>query len=344
LQFLVGYLLDTIGPRRTMGGLMLSALLGALLFAASSSFHLSALAMALIGLGCSPLLMGSLYLFGRLWPPARFAVLAGLLIGLGNLGNVVAATPLAWSAATFGWRASMAGIGIAVGVAAFLLHRLVTDPPPAARAAGERASIVADLVAILRMRVLWATFPLHLLGYAMVATERGLWVGPYLRQVQEMAAIPAGNVILAMSLAMALGAMACGPADRLAEGPKVPALIACGVTALLLLAFAALGKPGLAMTVALFAGIGFFGLSYSLLLGHGRLFFPDHLLGRGVTTLNFFAIGGAGLVQAITGNAMERMLAGGMPQVEAYAWMHAGMGAALLAATAIFMFAPARPR
>jgi sugar phosphate permease len=342
-QFLVGYLLDTAGPRRTMSGLLLAAVAGALLFSASTDFRASVAAMALIGLGCSPLLMGSLYLFGRLWPAGRFAVLAGLLVGFGNFGNIVAGTPLAWSAATFGWRPSMAAIGLAAAVAAALLFRFVADPPPAARDPAERGGILRDLVAVLKLRALWATFPLHLAGYAMIATERGLWVGPYLRDVLGLGAIPAGNVILAMSLGMALGAMACGPADRLAGGPKRPAIVACAVTALLFLALAWLADPTVRAATALFAAIGFFGLSYSLLLGHGRLFFPDHLLGRGVTTLNFLAIGGAGLAQALTGAAMERMLEAGMPAAQAFAWMHAGMGLTLLAATAAFALAPARP-
>ena len=37
------------------------------------------------------------------------------------------------------------------------------------------------------------------------------------------------------------------------------------------------------------------------MVAHGRSFFPPHLAGRGVTFLNFLAIGGAGLAQIATG-------------------------------------------
>lgn len=343
-QFLVGYLLDTVGPRRTMGGLLLAAVAGAVLFALSPGFAVSMLAMALIGLGCSPLLMGSLYLFGRLWPAERFAVLAGGLVGLGNLGNLAAATPLALAASALGWRGSMAIIGLAAGVAAAGLLVFVRDPPPAERAGGGKASIAGDLLAILRIRALWWTFPLHLFGYAMIASERGLWAGPYLATVHGLAPVPAGNVLLAMSLGMALGALACGPADRLAKGPKFPALAANLITAALLLLLASGLLAGVAAAAVLLTGIGFFGLSYSLMLGHGRQFFPDHLLGRGVTTLNFLAIGGAGLVQAVAGPSMQAMQAAGVPPADAFAIMHGAMGLVLLAAATVFALAPSRPR
>ena len=66
--------------------------------------------MALIGVGCAPVLMGSLYVFGRAYPPERFAMLASLMIGISALGNLLAATPMAYAVELFGWRASMAGI------------------------------------------------------------------------------------------------------------------------------------------------------------------------------------------------------------------------------------------
>ncbi len=37
------------------------------------------------------------------------------------------------------------------------------------------------------------------------------------------------------------------------------------------------------------------------MMAHGRSFIPPHLLGRGVTLLNLFSIGGVGLLQWITG-------------------------------------------
>lgn len=342
-QFPVGYLLDTIGPRRTMGGLMLAGLAGAAVFALSNGFWMSVAGMALIGVGCSPILMASLYIFGRTEKPERFAVLSSFMVGFGNLGNLVAATPLALAAEAFGWRASMAGVGFAMGFAAVATLLLLKDPPIATRKDGRKASALGDILAVLKMRPLWFSLPIHLISYAVVATERGLWIGPYLERVHGLDALARGNAAFLMSLGMATGALACGPAARLMGGVKPPAVLANGIVVVLMLALGLWAGIGAGAATAIFVLAGFFGLTYSLLLSHGRQFFPDHLLGRGVTFLNFLAIGGAGLMQAATGRAMEAALNAGTPPAQAFAHMHLALGLVLLLALALFLRVPARP-
>ena len=107
MQFPVGWALDTLGPRRTVSAIMLAAVAGAVLFArATSAFDLN-LAMVLIGVGCSAIYMGAIYVFGRVNRPDRFALLCSWLLGIGTAGNLLAASPLAFAAETIGWRASM---------------------------------------------------------------------------------------------------------------------------------------------------------------------------------------------------------------------------------------------
>ena len=108
LQLPIGYALDYLGPRRTAGGLVLAAV-GAAVFAVAHGPTMVTVAMALIGAGCAPALMVSLYIFARAYPPAMFASLTGLLIGVSSVGNLAAATPMAWAAETIGWRACLWG-------------------------------------------------------------------------------------------------------------------------------------------------------------------------------------------------------------------------------------------
>ena len=66
MQLPVGWALDRVGPRRTVSLLLLiGGAGGAAMFAlATTPVHVS-IAMLLLGVGCSPVLMASYYIFAR---------------------------------------------------------------------------------------------------------------------------------------------------------------------------------------------------------------------------------------------------------------------------------------
>lgn len=342
-QFPIGWALDGFGPRRTIAGGMLAAVAGAFLFAGADGFAAMMVAMALIGVGCGPVLMGSIFVFGRAYPPERFAVMSSLVLGIGALGVLAAATPLAYAVEAFGWRASMAAIGILTAAATAAVFAFVEDPPPARRAAHQEGSALSDLASIVTLRALWPLIPLTFTAYAVVAAERSLWIGPYLLEVHKLDPIARGNAILAMSIAMSAGAIAYGPFERLLRSPKRTVLIGSLVAAPAFLALGALPGLSTGAAVVLLSLIGGFGMTYGILMTHARAFFPEHLLGRGITFMNFIFIGGAGIVQAASGLFMKAAAVGGVAPETAFGRLHLAFGLMLLVATAIYAAAPSRP-
>ncbi len=305
-QMPVGHALDTIGPRRTAGGLFLFAALGAAVFATAGSGTAVIVAMGLIGLGCSPVLMSSFYIFARVYSPSVFASLGGVLIGVSSAGNVASAAPMAWAAEAFGWRAclwALAAVTLAISISLLVLVR---NPPRAERADGDATGFRA----VLRTPALLLVLPLTLAHYAPVGGVRGLWAGPYLRAVYGLDPVGIGNVVLAMGAAMIVGNFAYGPLDRLLGTRKGGLVLGNAALAAALLALWAWPAAGLTVAVVLLCAVGFFGSSFPLMIAHGRSFFPAHLAGRGVTFLNMLAIGGAGLAQIASGRLFAASSAG----------------------------------
>ena len=302
MQIPVGLALDKVGPRLTSGVLLLvGGAGGAALFGlATSPLHIS-LAMALIGVGCSPVLMASYYIFARNYPARVFATLAAVLLGVGSLGNLLGALPMAVASETFGWRTTLLALAVVSAIVALGLVWAVRDPEKVAH--DEKGS----LFDLLKMPALWLIFPLMFVQYAPAAGLRGLWIGPYLTDVFGYDATAVGNVTLLMGIAMILGTFAYGPLDRVLGTRKWVvfagnALAACALAGLLLLPVQNPFVP-----IALFAVVGFCGASFPLMMAHGRSFFPPNLMGRGVTLMNLFAIGGVGVFQVITGR-VHRMV------------------------------------
>jgi predicted MFS family arabinose efflux permease len=331
MQIPVGSALDRIGPRRTAGWLLaLGGGGGAALFAAAQSpAHILA-AMALIGIGCSPVYMAALYIFAREFRPAVFATLAAGLVGVGSLGNLAGSAPLAWAAEAFGWRGTVAVLAaVTLGVALAILA-LVRDPPPAEKA-GQ-----GSLLDLIRMPALWPVLILMGVHYAPPIGIRGLWVGPYFADVHGAGPALVGTAALVMGLAMVAGNFAYGPLDRVLGTRKWVILPGNLVAAACLLALWAFPAAGPVAAMALLAGLGFFGAAFGVVMAHGRAFVPAHLAGRGVTLLNLFGIGGAGVMQFAS--ARIHAAAEG-PPAEAYGAIFLFFGLTLLAGCLVYLFA-----
>jgi MFS family permease len=337
-QFPVGWALDTIGPRRTVSLQMLAAVVGALLFAAAQSQAMLNLAMLLIGAGCGSIYMGAIYLFGRMAAPQRFALLCSWLLGLGTAGNLLAASPLAFAAQSIGWRGAMLGMAAATALSALSVLLLIRDPERITTH-GSRG-LFGGIGEILKIRALWPLLPITAVSYAVVLSERGLWAGPYFSSVYGLDPVARGHALLVMAAAMSAGAMAYGPLDRLLGTRKWVVFGGVAVTAL---CFAMLAWPGLSLTMAivLMGLIGGFGMTYGVLMAHGRSFVPDHLLGRGITLLNVLFIGGAGVLQPLSGWLMTGMQDN--PPEQAYATLHLIFAGLLGIGLVIYAFAKDNP-
>jgi MFS family permease len=331
MQLPVGWALDRVGPRRTAAVLLLlGGGGGAALFAlATSPLHIN-LAMVLIGIGCSPVLMASYYIFARQFSAARFATLAAVMLGVGSFGNLVASYPMAWAAETIGWRAALWGLGgISVAVA-FGVLALVRDPEAVK---GEARGSIFDL---LRMPVIWSILPLMFVAYAPAAGLRGLWAGPYLRDVFGLDTVQVGQATLVMGMAMIAGTFAYGPLDRVFKSRKWVIFTGNVICAAALLTLMFWPDRSLGLSIALLAVIGIAGSTYPVLIAHGRAFVPAHLAGRGVTLLNLFGIGGAGVAQFASGPLFASAATAGA--LAGYTALFALFAFALVAGLVIYLF------
>lgn len=331
MQLPVGWALDRIGPRRTASVLLaLGGAGGALVFAmATSALHIN-IAMLLIGVGCSPVLMASYYIFARQFPAAQFATLAALMLGVGSVGNLVASYPMAWAAETLGWRVSLGALAGISAVVALGLAVLVRDPEPVD---GDTQGSILDL---LKMPVLWAMFPLMFVNYAPAGAIRGLWIGPYLTDVFGLETGQVGQATFAMGVAMICGTLSYGPLDRVFRTHKWVVFTGNMACVAAILALAAFVDRHIGLSIALCAAIGFFGASFPVIIAHARSFFPAHLAGRGVTLMNLFGIGGVGLMQFASGPLHSGASSGGAAQ--GYVAIFVFFGLSLLAGTLIYLF------
>ena len=340
MQLPIGWALDRIGPRVTTAVLLSVAAFGAAVFAMANGVGQIKLAMVLIGIGCAPVLMAAYYIFARSYSPAVFGTLAGITVGIGSFGNIAASLPLSAVVAAIGWRGAVWGLAAITLATAVAILALVRDP---ARVVGPSTGSVLDL---LKIPALWPILLMMATCYAPAAGLRGLWIGPYFADVFGADAARIGQVTLIVGLAMVAGNFAYGPLDRLfgtrkwvifgGNGTMLACMIALGMHA---------SQPGY-LPIFLLAGIGFFGASFPMVMAHGRAFLPPHLVGRGVTLINLFAIGSAGIMQFVTGQLHVTMTPAGMinsaPPATPYVALFAFYAALIAVGLVIYLFSTDR--
>jgi MFS family permease len=322
IQLPLGVALDRFGPKRCMLVAVGVTVLGCVLFGAAQQAGGLVAARALLGFGTAPFLVAPVALYARWFAPERFSTLAGVHLGLGSLGALVATAPLAFATATFGWRATFFGVAVFATAVGLLTAMIVSDEPPGDKAVRHKETLREGVVGIwhvIRTPSIGRVFMVQLSSYPSYVMVVGLWGGPYLTHIYGYDLQGRGDVLLLAAVAQVVGSLFWGPSERLFGRQKLPVMIGASICLVSLLLLAALGRMPTPLLLLLFILIGFSTGMTSLVLSHGRSLVPPHLLGRTITLLNIGTMGGGFLVQFVSGTVINLFPteAGGYP-LEAY--------------------------
>ncbi|MEH2575547.1 MFS transporter [Bradyrhizobium sp. AZCC 1708] len=93
MQIPCGFFFDRFGPRYTVVGMLIVACIGGAMFTLAPSWPVLLTGRALMGAGCGVMLIGSMVVISRWFPPDRFSTLTALVLSIGLLGNLAATTP-----------------------------------------------------------------------------------------------------------------------------------------------------------------------------------------------------------------------------------------------------------
>lgn len=341
MQLPLGIAIDRWGPKICMIVCAGVVVLGCLVFAAAHSAAVLILARVLMGIGTSCYLMAPLALFARRFAPERFAMLAGLHMGLGTIGTLLATAPLAYAAATVGWRVSFAVIAAAMALMGLLLALFVDDRPAAGVQPQRRESFaesIAGIRAAMRMASVGRLFAMHFVTHASFVLFVGLWGGPYFTHVYGYSLEARGTLLLVPALTHILGQFVFGFGDRAFRAYKPAVIIGCVAS---IACFGLVAGAGRLAPVPLLVWLALFGLCVAytpLMIAHGKSLFPPHLVGRGMTLLNMGTMAGAFVVQTVSGFVINLFPApGGVYPLVAYRTVFALHGLFLLAALIVYL-------
>lgn len=340
-----GILLDRFGTRVMLPIMLVLSGIGAGLFGAADSVGGLIFARAFMGVGGAVLVMAGIVACARWFEAKQFSTIAGGIMATSQLGNLTATVPMALVASWFGWRGAYAAVVVFTAVLAAIVYALVRDAPPGhdfhARPRESLRQSAAGVLEVLRIPGIWRLLVMAWFAWGTSSCIVGLWAGPYLSDVHGLATLGRGKALFWMALGVIAGGLGFTYVDRRTGRTKRLIVAGASVNAVLFLLIALLPDPGLGLATVLLTLLGCVG-GYSVLIAtHGRSFYPERLIGRGITTVNCAVLFGAASLQVGTGGIVSMLSRPGSPiPAEAFRAMFATLAAALVIALACYRRCP----
>jgi MFS family permease len=310
LQIPMGPMLDRIGPRIIITSFSFMGALGVFLFAFGASFTAALLGKILIGAGMSSILMGSFKVFVLRFSPDRFATLGGILVSIGTLGSILAASPLAYLTSAIGWRMTfiLAG-GITVLLAFLIFWVLKGEKRTEDRQSPSNPEIgvLQSMRLILGSLVFWQIGAVAFFRYGTFISLQGLWLGPYLIDTEGYSPVQTGNLLIFLAIGAIVGNPIAGRlSDRILRSRKGVALAGLALYALSLFPLVGVlhieSRYGYGLLFFLMGLFSSFGI---VIYSHAKELFPISISGTIMTLVNFFTMAGGALFMPLLGRVIE---------------------------------------
>ncbi len=318
MQLPTGLLSDTWGPRKTITLFLCAACAGSMLLGLAPSPAGAVLGRVLVGLGVSTLFVCTLKILAEWFSMREFVVMTGILMAMGGVGSLSAATPMAMVSTWIGWRLSFVLVGLLTAVLAALVWRVVRDrpadlgwPSPAEHAETNSSPIrlTDGIRQVVTTPAFWPLAIWFFCKYGIFTSFAGLWGGPYLMQVYGVTKSRAGGILSMVAVGMIVGSPLVGClSNRVLKGRK-PTLILASMAVVCITALLAFATDRLTLPLigVLCFGLGVFASAVAVIgFTCARELFPSRIAGTCLGLLNLFPFAGGALLQPLLGSILER--------------------------------------
>ena len=318
MQLPAGLLSDSWGPRNTITLFFGIAFIGSVILGMAPSVTLAIVGRTLVGLGVAMLFVPTMKILAEWFHIREFAMMTGILMALGGLGSLIAATPLVWLSNWIGWRQSFLLVGVFTLALAVLVYLIVRDrptnmgwPSPAGTKQSNAAPIAlwAGVKKVMTTPHFWPIAIWFFFDCAIFFSFGGLWGGPYFMQIYGYSKSQSGQILSMLAIGMIIGSPLLSYFSNAVVKSRKRTIILSSILVFCLvlpLAFFTEQIP-LVGHYIICLGLGMFS-SAIVVIGFttNKELFPIQMAGTATGMINLFPFMGGAVFQPILGYVLEK--------------------------------------
>lgn len=333
MQIPAGILADSLGARKTVSIGVLIAGIGSIVFGLAPSISLAFIGRLLVGIGVSVVFVPILKIQSEWFKESEFGTMSGITSFVGNLGGVIAQTPLALLVAAITWRNSFIVMGIFSIVVSILCYILVRnnptemDLPSIAEIEGrkvdssvrQKPNLMKGLVSVLTNPRTWPGFIVFAGFFGAFVSMTGAWGSSYIVDVYGVSKLFAANYTMSAVFGLAIGSIAIGKISDRLKKRRLP-MILFGTIYMIcwgIIVFVNGGKPPIQILMPLLFILGFTCSAFVLGWACSKEVNSPEIAGISTSVVNIGGFFGAAILPPLLGKVFDKF-SNALPVIELY--------------------------
>lgn len=307
MQVPTGILADTLGARKTITLGSLIAAIGGIGFSASKVFWGALICRFLIGIGVAVVFVCVLKLIAEWFPKEKFATMSGLTSFVGNMGAILAMTPLVYLSGAIGWRNALLLIAIVHLILAILCFCIIREKKQEeVTQTAEVVSIKLGIKRIIGDKGLYPVMVAYPLIFGSTMALTGTWGVGMMQDLYGVTKAQGANMMSMITLGVAIGGICIGRLSDRMKSRKKPMVLFASIHLMCWLIFAIV-LPPIQYVMPLMFVLGFTGTSFIVSWAYAKERHPKAYAGTAMSVVNFAGFLGGAVVPQIIGVVYDIM-------------------------------------
>ncbi|WP_432667023.1 MFS transporter [Wukongibacter baidiensis] len=333
MQIPSGMLADSLGARKTVTIGTLVAGIGSIIFGFAPTITMAFVGRLLVGLGVSVVFISLLKVQSQWFKESEFGTMSGITSFVGNMGGIMAQTPLAIMVAAITWRNSFVVMGAFSIIVAVLCYTIIRNTPvemglPSIEEiegkeiqseATQKPNLLEGLKKVMLNPRTWPGFILFAGFFGAFVSMTGTWGRSYMVDVYEISKVSASNYMMAAVLGMAIGSIVIGKVSDKIKKRKLPMVVFATIYVICwgIIVFVGGGKPPIGILMPLLFVLGFTCSAFVLGWACSKEINPPQIAGISTSVVNIGGFFGAAILPPLLGGVFDR-LGNSLPPIEIY--------------------------